>query len=63
MLWSLNKFSQLILKEMYRDQSGDFVCGYWSLRWLTTVFFPNNSVRDARAGQAAQDLSRMQNSR
>ena len=28
-----------------------------------SFFFPNNSVRDARAGQAAQDLSRMQNSR
>ena len=29
MLRSWNKFSQLILKEMYEDQSGEFVRGYW----------------------------------
>ena len=28
--WSFIKFSQLILKkEMYGDQFGEFVCGYW----------------------------------
>ena len=26
-LWSFTKFSQLFLKEMYGDQSGEFVCG------------------------------------
>lgn len=26
--WSFNKFSQLVLKEMYRDHKGEFVCGY-----------------------------------
>ena len=26
------KFSQLILKEMYGDQFGEFACGYWSLK-------------------------------
>ena len=26
------KFSQLILKEMYGDQFGEFVCGYWGLK-------------------------------
>ena len=35
---------------------------YTSLRWLTTVF-STNSVRDLRAKQATQDLSRIQNSR
>ena len=32
MLWSAIKFSQLILKEMYEDQFGEFVCGYWGLK-------------------------------
>ena len=27
----LTKFSQLFLKEMYGDQSGEFVCGSWGL--------------------------------
>ena len=36
---------------------------YSSLRWLTAVFFSNNSERDSRAKQATQDLSRIQNSR
>ena len=27
MLWSFIKLSQLISKEMYEDQSGEFVCG------------------------------------
>ena len=31
-LWSFIKFSQLILKEMYEDQFGEFVCGYWGLK-------------------------------
>ena len=31
--WCLIKFSQLItLKEMYGDQFGEFVCGYWGLK-------------------------------
>ena len=28
-IWSLKKFSQLVFKEMYGDQYGEFVCGYW----------------------------------
>ena len=32
MLWSFIKFSPLISKEMYEDQSGEFVCGYWGLK-------------------------------
>ena len=32
MLWSFIKFSQLFLKEMYGDQSGEFVCGSWDLK-------------------------------
>ena len=31
-LWSSTKFSQLFLKEMYGDQSGEFVCGSWGLK-------------------------------
>ena len=30
-LWSLKKFSQFF-KEMYGDQFGEFVCGYWGLK-------------------------------
>ena len=33
------------------------------LRWLTTVFSQNYSVRDARANLATQDLLRIQKSR
>ena len=29
---SVIKFSPLISKEMYEDQSGEFVCGYWGLK-------------------------------
>ena len=29
---SFIKFSPLISKEMYEDQSGEFVCGYWGLK-------------------------------
>ena len=32
MLWSFIKLSQLISKEMYEDQSGEFVCEYWGLK-------------------------------
>ena len=32
MLSSLIKFFQVILKEIYRDQFGEFVCGYWCLK-------------------------------
>ena len=32
LLWSFIKFSLLILKEMYVDQSGEFVCGSWGLK-------------------------------
>ena len=32
MPWSIIKFSQLILKEMYADQFGEFVCSYWGLK-------------------------------
>ena len=32
MLWSFTKFSQLFLKEMYGDQSGEFVCGSLGLK-------------------------------
>ena len=28
-LWSQTKFSQLFLKEMYGEQSGEFLCGFW----------------------------------
>ena len=28
MLWSFVKLSQLVSKEIYKDQSGEFVCGY-----------------------------------
>ena len=29
---SFINFSQLIRKEMYGDQFGEFVCGYWGLK-------------------------------
>ena len=29
---SFIKLSHLISKEMYDDQSGEFVCGYWDLK-------------------------------
>ena len=29
---SIIKFSQLFLKEMYGDQFGEFVYGYWGLK-------------------------------
>ena len=29
---SIIKFSQLFLKEMYGDQFGEFVYGYWDLK-------------------------------
>ena len=32
MPWSFISFSQLIRKEMYGDQFGEFVCGYWGLK-------------------------------
>ena len=32
MLWSVIKFSQLILKEMYREQFGEIVSGYRGLK-------------------------------
>ena len=32
MLWSFIKFSPLISKQMYEDQSGEFVFGYWGLK-------------------------------
>ena len=31
-LWSFNKFSQLVLWEMYGGQSGQFACGYLGLK-------------------------------
>ena len=31
MFWSSIKFSQLIFKESYADQSGEFVCGYYQV--------------------------------
>ena len=34
MLWSVIKFSQLILKEMYGDQSGELECGFLGLKAL-----------------------------
>ena len=36
MLWSWTKFSQLSLKEIYGDQSGEFVCGSWGLKGEAT---------------------------
>ena len=32
MLRSFIKFSQVILKKIYGDQFGEFVCGYWDLK-------------------------------
>ena len=32
MLWSFSKLSQLLSKEMYEYQCGEFVCGYWGLK-------------------------------
>ena len=32
MPWSFIKFSQVILKKIYGDQFGEFVCGYWGLK-------------------------------
>ena len=34
------KILSTILKGMYRDQSGEFVCGYWALKGLdvSTLF-------------------------
>ena len=31
----LSNSLNLFLKEMYRDQSGEFVCGYWGLKGQT----------------------------
>ena len=31
MPWSFIKFSQVILKKIYGEQFGEFVCGYWGL--------------------------------
>ena len=59
MLWSFNEFSQLMFREMYEDQSGEFVCWYWDfsgLRWskfciligspshLASLRFPDHSI-------------------
>ena len=34
MLWSVIELSQLLLFfiEMYEDQYGEFICGYWDLK-------------------------------
>ena len=32
MPWSFIKFSQVILKKIYGDQFGEFVCEYWGLK-------------------------------
>ena len=32
MVWSFIKLSQLISKEVYEYQCGEFVCGYWGLK-------------------------------
>ena len=32
MPWSFIKFSQVVLKKIYGDQFGEFVCGYWGLK-------------------------------
>ena len=38
MPWSFIKFSQVILKKIYGDQFGEFVCGYWGLKgWGQSV--------------------------
>ena len=44
-LWSHTKLSQLLLKEMYGDQSGEFVCGSWGLRGEVTsrLFLPQQN--------------------
>ena len=34
MLWSFITFSLLILKEMHRDQSREFLCGHWGLKGI-----------------------------
>ena len=34
MPWSFIKFSWVILKKIYGDQFGEFVCGYWGLKGL-----------------------------
>lgn len=38
-LWSFNKFSQLCLREMWGDQSGEFVCWYWGWKGRTSLPF------------------------
>ena len=38
MPWSFIKFSQVILKKIYGDKFGEFVCGYWGLKgWGQSV--------------------------
>ena len=32
MPWSFIKFSQVLIKKIYGDQFGEFVCGYWGLK-------------------------------
>ena len=39
MLRSFIKLSQLISKEKYEYQSGEFVCGYWYFKECTASFF------------------------
>ena len=44
-IWSFTKFSQLILQEMYGDQFGEFVCGYWGLRvMITTLWYRASDI-------------------
>ena len=35
MLWSFIKFLNTFFKEMYGDQFGEFVCGYWGLKGIS----------------------------
>ena len=46
MLWSLNKFSQLILWEMYGYQCGEFLCGYWGMKGYVIVVHISSSNND-----------------
>ena len=39
MPWSFIKFSQVILKKIYGDQFGEFVCGYWGLKGQPEIKF------------------------
>ena len=50
--WSFIKFSRVILKKIYGDQFGEFVCGYWGLKGEELTLKQNNQTFKANKGIA-----------